>query len=355
VRRAARLLCGRLVYKKIDSTLRGSVGAELVVTMHELGFQKALVTPTFPANGRTTIGGRLLVRDVPLERVGKACAPRSAINASFIPALLLSQMNEPIGLVGMETVEQGAEAIATAVAQLPERVSVVDAETEAHLAAIGQAIVRSDGAWLPVGSAGLAEGLATALGLSKNGERFPRLLFANGPLLVVAGSRSDVTAAQLREAIAVLGLALVEPAVQRLVGVNGFERADEVALVARTASPFLAAGRDTLVTVCFTPTIPDAALPIALGMGRIVEYIMARNTVGGLFLTGGDIAFQVCRALGGQALRPLVEIERGLPASLLVGGKCDGLWIVTKAGGFGTKDAIVVGCDYLAGGREPRG
>ena len=102
----------------------------------------------------------------------------------------------------------------------------------------------------------------------------------------------------------------------------------------------------------FLPPVPGGALPIALGLGQIAQAIMSGSIVGGLFLTGGSIAFQVCRAVGAHALRPLAEIARGMPASLLVGGKCDGTRIVTKAGGFGAEDAVVAGCDYLAVGRQ---
>jgi D-threonate/D-erythronate kinase len=349
VRRAARLLRGRLVYKKIDSTLRGNVGAELVVAMEELEVQKAVFVPGFPANGRTTVGGRLLVRGIPLEQTGIGRDPRNAIKESYVPRLLQEQMNEPVGLVEIRVVEQGPEAIYAGVKATSERVVVIDATTEAHLTAIAQAVLRSEGTWLSVGSAGLAEGLALALGLSKHDGRFSGWPPAQGPLLVIAGSRNDVTAAQLREAMASLELAVVEPDVQRLVAEDGAVRADEAARVSATAGQFLAEGRPTLVTACFASAIEGGALPIALGMGEITSRIMAEHSVGGLFLTGGDIAFQVCRALGGEALRPLTEIVPGLPASLLSGGAWDGLRIVTKAGGFGEKDAIVVGCHYIIG------
>lgn len=357
VRRAVRLLHGRLVYKKIDSTLRGNVGGELAVALDELGAEKALVVPAFPANGRTTLGGRLLVRGVPLEQTGIGRDPRNAITDSYIPTLLRSQIQEPVGLVKLEEVDRGPEAVCAAVGCAPERIIVLDATGEVHLAHIALAVLRSSGAWLPVGSAGLAEGLAPALGLSKNDNRRepaggrpggqPR-----GPLLVVAGSRNDVTAAQLRKAMAALELAVIEPEVQHLVAEDEAERAGEVARVAAAAGQSLAAGRPTLVTTCFGAIVPGGSLPIAVGLGEIARSIMSEHPVGGLFLTGGDIAFQVCCALSGQALKPVAEVVPGLPASLLSGGAWDGLRIVTKAGGFGKKDAIVVGCHYLIGGSK---
>ena len=61
VRQAVKRLTGRIVYKKIDSTLRGNIGVELDAAMDELACDKAIVAPAFPAVGRTTVGGLLLV------------------------------------------------------------------------------------------------------------------------------------------------------------------------------------------------------------------------------------------------------------------------------------------------------
>ncbi|GAG51605.1 unnamed protein product, partial [marine sediment metagenome] len=61
VRRAVRTLTGRIIYKKIDSTLRGNIGAELQAAMEELACEKAVVAPAFPSIGRTTVNGVLQV------------------------------------------------------------------------------------------------------------------------------------------------------------------------------------------------------------------------------------------------------------------------------------------------------
>ena len=127
--------------------------------------------------------------------------------------------------------------------RLSQRVCVVDAQTEGHLLAIGQAIVRSDRAWLPVGSAGLAGGLAPALELPTSGGDYPRLPSADGPLLVVAGSRSDVTTTQVLNAISRLNLGVVEPDVQRLVDASDSTRLGEVARVADDACRLLGEAR----------------------------------------------------------------------------------------------------------------
>ena len=57
-----------LLYKKIDSTLRGNITAELFALMEAFEVQRALVAPAFPAQGRTTVHGRQFINGEPLEQ-----------------------------------------------------------------------------------------------------------------------------------------------------------------------------------------------------------------------------------------------------------------------------------------------
>src|ERR1039458_9998851 len=64
----------RILFKKIDSTLRGNVGQEVVAALAAFQCDVAVVTPAFPAMGRTVEAGYLrVVHDsafVPLEVAG---------------------------------------------------------------------------------------------------------------------------------------------------------------------------------------------------------------------------------------------------------------------------------------------
>ena len=57
----------RLVFKKIDSTLRGPVPDEVAAAMEVFGRRSALVCPAFPAAGRVVRGGEVLVYGEPLR------------------------------------------------------------------------------------------------------------------------------------------------------------------------------------------------------------------------------------------------------------------------------------------------
>lgn len=57
-----------ILFKKVDSTLRGHVAAELAAARAALGRERPVVfAPAFPAQGRTTRNGHLYLRGVPLR------------------------------------------------------------------------------------------------------------------------------------------------------------------------------------------------------------------------------------------------------------------------------------------------
>jgi uncharacterized protein YgbK (DUF1537 family) len=62
--------------------------------------------------------------------------------------------------------------------------------------------------------------------------------------------------------------------------------------------------------------------------------------IGCLFMTGGDTAHFVCRALGIHALHLKREFAPGVPLAIAEGGPFDGVSVVLKSGGFGEPDLL---------------
>ncbi|HET9222651.1 MAG TPA: four-carbon acid sugar kinase family protein, partial [Roseiflexaceae bacterium] len=76
-------------YKKIDSTLRGNLGAELDATLDALGRGCALVCPAFPAQGRGLSGGNLI---------------SSVAQPIHLPSLLAEQSRRPVAAIALADV-----------------------------------------------------------------------------------------------------------------------------------------------------------------------------------------------------------------------------------------------------------
>ena len=68
----------RHFYKKVDSTLRGNIGAELDAMARGARASQVFFAPAYPAAGRTTAAGRQLVDGVPLEQTHLARDPRES-------------------------------------------------------------------------------------------------------------------------------------------------------------------------------------------------------------------------------------------------------------------------------------
>jgi uncharacterized protein YgbK (DUF1537 family) len=67
----------------------------------------------------------------------------------------------------------------------------------------------------------------------------------------------------------------------------------------------------------------------------------------GLVLVGGDTAAGVINAISAKGVTVEKEVLPGIPIGRIWGGKYAGMSIVTKAGGFGDREALVKIIKYL--------
>ena len=178
-----------LIFKKIDSTLRGNIGAEIDAAMAEYDLAWAAVVPAFPANGRITVGGWHLLHQTPIAESEIARDPKTPVHESVVPKLLSTQSSHPVAHVDLSDVSRGNDAIIRRIDELRckgIRIISFDASTATHLQAIATAIAAVKEAALWVGSAGLAEMVPTVMGWSKQYRM--STTEATGPVLVVAGN-----------------------------------------------------------------------------------------------------------------------------------------------------------------------
>uniref|UniRef100_UPI00281191B9 four-carbon acid sugar kinase family protein n=1 Tax=Streptomyces sp. TaxID=1931 RepID=UPI00281191B9 len=104
-RGAARAFAGAdLVFKTVDSTLRGHVTAELRAAREASGRRAVLVAPAFPAEGRTTIAGVQYVHGVRVDASDFARDPVHPVRTADLTRLLPEAvLVEPDGPAGTET------------------------------------------------------------------------------------------------------------------------------------------------------------------------------------------------------------------------------------------------------------
>lgn len=78
----------RLIFKKVDSVLRGHVAAEMAAQMEALGFSKALLVPANPVLGRIIRGGLYYLHGQPIHLSGFSRDPEYAITSAHIHDML---------------------------------------------------------------------------------------------------------------------------------------------------------------------------------------------------------------------------------------------------------------------------
>lgn len=328
---------GQILFKKLDSTLRGNVGAELSATLATRralhGPAVAIMAPAFPATGRTTSHGHQLLHGVKLEHteVWKAEATQGV---AHIPAMLTAS-GLHVAAIHLDVVRDpfGLRA-ALAEAAAGHDVIVCDADLETDLKTIAEASVPLGRNTVWVGSAGLARHLPLAAGLRREWRPKP-LAPVEKPILFVIGSASRVSREQVARLVAASACeqVAVPPAVLR-AGAAGGEWGEWRAAV-ETA---LATGRDTLVLLG-VEAHPDLSEGLQLSLALADLVAVATDRIGALVATGGETARAVLQAFGATGLRLVGELEAGVPASVTDDWR--GLPVITKAGAFGRPDTLL--------------
>jgi uncharacterized protein YgbK (DUF1537 family) len=318
------------VYKKLDSTLRGPIAAELAAALGASGRDRVVVAPAFPATGRTTVEGVQLVRGVPVHETEAKNDPRTPVREGDVPTLLAAAFPSVVSL----STEDLAHPATVSRALEEARCVVADAARDEDLEALVRAVPDPHEV-LWAGSAGLAVAL---------GRVYPGPHAASAPLqpaparkvLVVVGSLSGVARGQLRS-LEEHGCAAVPVSGRSGAKGEALEKAREALSGGACAALHSAEDRDA----------SDAGDVVEMLAG-VVGALSGEELFDALVLTGGDTAVGVARRLGAVGVRLEGEVEAGIPVGTLIGPKP--YRVVTKAGGFGEPGTLVKAVETLLEG-----
>jgi uncharacterized protein YgbK (DUF1537 family) len=294
------------------------------------------------------VDGILLVNGVPVAETQFARDPISPVKESSIPRLLEQSMHCKVGRVSTGEIEAGPEALQQTISHKPENVVVCDVAAASHLSGIARAAALAGGHWLLCGSGGLARELHLLLTDVPKVEKMKSGEKTVGPALVVVGTRNQVAADQLLKARDELGMPLLNLETEKLNTEEVLSGRLESLL--KGVDKLMDGGKGLAISSTFSQYMPTLKQSMAGIMAEIVAGILMAHKFAGLFLSGGDIAVEVCRRLKVSAIRVHGEVEPGVPAGELIGGQYQGMRVVTKAGGFGTEEAMVKAISYLERG-----
>ncbi|WP_210576555.1 four-carbon acid sugar kinase family protein [Streptomyces sp. GESEQ-4] len=321
--RAARLFAGsELLFKTVDSTLRGHVAAEVRAAWAGSQKRAVVIAPAFPAEGRVTVKGVQYVRGVPVHESDYARDPVHPVRCSdlamLFPEAVLSKPDRA--------------------AELPELIGngdliVCSAAEDGDLDRLVAAVPRLDEV-LWVGSPGLAAALARRCARAK-GSTAALPAPARRPLIVV-GSTNPATRRQLvklHTRVDVQGVTV------------GVDPAPAVETLRGLTAPIL-----TLRTPDERHT-PETAQVLARSQAAVVQALTADHAVDALVITGGETATTVLQPLGATGIDLLDEPEPGVVRGSLIGRLR--LPVLIKAGGFGDDAMLVRLCHLIRHRLDP--
>ncbi|MXX02500.1 MAG: 4-hydroxythreonine-4-phosphate dehydrogenase PdxA [Gemmatimonadetes bacterium] len=395
---AIRARSGALIYKKIDSTLRGNVGFEIDLVSDLMDFGLVVCAPAFPEMGRITVGGYHLLGGLPISGADMA-GPDIPPQHAFVPDLLDNGTGRGRVHIDLKTVHGGTAAIRGALDEIKAATGttvVVDMADPMRWDGLLDAVFEDRGAFedrrssapaaattLLCGSGGMAGALAERLALrwkprasssrsprsssSKPRVAAPASPLKDGPVLVFACSLHDTTSRQV-EQVNGRNSATICP-FDPLSIVDERKRMGEVDRLTTSIAEAMANGRNAVVT----PVRPDRtdrtdrrawighlaekaagrdpALVVIENLGEVARRLFTKANPGGLVLTGGETAGRVFQELRADGAWIRDEIDAGIGQSAVAGGPHDGMGLVIKPGSFGDEHTLAKAMERLS----PRG
>ena len=335
-----------------DSTDEGNIGPVADALINALGCGFALACPAFPTNSRTVYQGHLFVGTALLNESGMESHPLTPMTDANLVRVLSRQTDGTVGLVPFSVVDQGVAAIRRTMTGLKEqgrRYAIVDAITDGHLVAIGEA---AEGHALITGGSGVAMGLPGnflrqgLLGEQANAAALPP---ATGHAAVIAGSCSRATLMQLGVARDRLPFYQLDP-----------RSNPDPAALAKDALLWAGSRLGASPIVIAASGTPDqvAAIQSTLGRdaaGELIEETLALVAeglvaagVGRLVVAGGETSGAVVSRLGIRQLRIGEEIDPGVPWTFGEGAG-PSVHLALKSGNFGGPDFFLKAFAVLGG------
>lgn len=317
-------------YKKTDSTLRGNLGAEFQALMNATGDKKLFFVPAFPQLQRVTRNGRQYVNCIELHKSEFSNDPLNPILTSDISSLLEQQAQLPTHLLAADL---------NKVSELKdEGVYIFDCESVADLRSIAATLRKVKPLTTLAGSAGFAPSLKDLLHLNP---AVPKtVLDLPARTFVVNGSLNPAARRQLTFA-ARNGFIVTQVNPSELVG-DGASGERAGAVITENILRTVRSGKSAILT-----TDPDfsssqgvtAMLAIADRVGELASAIVSKAGPLLLIVFGGDTLSSITRSLHCRRIIPIAEVLPGIALSRFESRETR-LFVVSKAGGFGTEEIL---------------
>lgn len=345
--------------KRIDSTIRGNIGIEIDSVLEELGGESiAIVVPSYPGSGRTTVGGYLLVEGTPVQETDAARDPVTPIQKSFVREIIEKQSKHLVANVFLDIVLSGEEEIVQSLQNKineGNRIIVIDALNDEQIESIAHSMTQiKDKMIIPVDPGPLTSAYAKARLQEVASEQ--RLVVTVGSITSQTGQQLDYLIEKTRA-----NPIYVDPKklatynsswqleVDRAVNEGLKALHQEKVLIVTTYLPESKRINFKLIAEGENTTEDALAKRITDGLAAISRKIIENTEykISGCFTSGGDVTASFCSVSFASGIELEDEVIPLAAYGHLIGGYLDGLPVVTKGGMIGDKKAIYKSVRFL--------
>ena len=348
---------GEFFNKRIDSTLRGNIGAEIDGALSALGDDfTAIVVPAYPDSGRIVANRTMLVNGMLLTESDAGRDPKMPVASDDVVDLVAQQTRHEVRYFSLKDLAQDVDSFAAAVREAAKevRVLVFDAVRNEDVQKIAKAVLQSGCRVLTVDPGPLTMQFVYEMQVKEKREQ---------KVLLVIGSVTATTKRQIADLLQKRRVFFVDMRVKEF-----FEKERREAEIRRVVNKICdAVDAEDVLLLTTTPLSDEGHLDLkatakVLGVtpedvSRILsgtlteaagEILEKSGKLEGIYCSGGDITIALLEKLDADGIEVRDEVLPLAVYGRILGGRLPKLRIVTKGGMIGGDDAIGLCLEKIA-------
>lgn len=347
----------RCFYKKTDSALRGNVGSELQAAADAVLEKNIVFVPAFPAMRRITVDGVHYIDGIPVKESVFGQDPFEPVMYDRVDELLRATGYRG-GVIGVSKTERKLQTVEEWKTQASEerrqkaaeaakqQLFLYDAETDADLDEIAEAVSKKSDIPILAGCAGFAAKLPELLKLpvKKSGD-----VKLKENLVFLCGSVNPITKSQIVYGEK-MGIPRIHLKPEEKLEISYWDQPEGLGKIRQLAKDGMQhiiidsndeeGHNDTMKYAAQKGySIEDVRVRISETLGYLLKKLIDVGMEGTYLITGGDTLIGFMKAIGVSELEPVNEIRPGcVLTSLNYQDKKH--YVITKSGGFGQERLI---------------
>lgn len=330
-----------VVYKKVDSTLRGNISDEIAAVVDIYHPDYVVFDPALPSMGRTVVNGNLLVNGKHLKDTEFAHDPIKPIRTENIVDILKEKVNPKlIRFYDLDELHQD-----NLILDLSKKYFCFDTKSDTDFTQIISLFKDLKGKILWIGSAGLIESLTS------NQKEYL-------PAIGLVGSVSQKNREQLHYAEE-NGINLISLPIYEIYSLGNYKKYvdrairllnDNKDVVLMSSASYNRADLVKTKESFEKDGIKGDQLEeiIQTILAGICRQVVEKHKVSGIYVTGGATAHGLLNMVKAERTIVKEEIALGMPLLQIKGGEFDGINIISKAGAFGDSSFLVFALKKLS-------